>query len=205
MKSLSLPIRPVNYLAFPLARLVEPSPLLIMKHKGLIVPGTLWPPPVTQNLLAPSNFVPTFLLERHPTNGPPPGSVPQEWQSERKFLLSTRRPPAPLFLATPRPVLVSNLAVRPCRILQSPLISGRHRLNTRLLFPGTGLETTNGAWVLLTSMELILLMTVQPRRCRIRLSGPAVTPLCRQLKLNLPPALKATLVTHVPWCLLEPG
>ncbi len=178
----------------------------MMKNSGLTVPGTLWPPPVTHPLLACSTLSPTFLLERNPASVPPPGRVPKEWNNDRKFLLkrwSSLLPPfllsVPRVVVTPAPVLVRHPAVNACRMPIKCLIKGRHLLNTRLLFPGTGLETTSGAWVLLTSMELILLMTVQPRPSRMRLLGENVTPLSKQLKLNLPPALKATLVPHVSW------
>lgn len=60
-----------------------------------------------------------------------------------------------------------------------------------------GFETTSGACVLLTRTELILLMTVKNRLCRQCLVADRVTPLCRQLKLHLPPALQATLVVQV--------
>lgn len=40
-------------------------------------------------------------------------------------------------------------------------------------------------------------MTVQPRLCRMCRLGWAITPLCRQLKLNLEPALQAMLVRQV--------
>lgn len=66
-----------------------------------------------------------------------------------------------------------------------------------LVDPALVLETTSGAWVLLTRTELILLMTVNPRLCRICTLVCTITPLCRQLKLNLEPALQATLVVQV--------
>ncbi len=72
----------------------------------------------------------------------------------------------------------------------------------RLADPLFRLETTSGAWVLLTRTELILLMTVKRRFCRIPLLPRIITPLCRQLKFSLPPALQATLVLQVVWCLL---
>lgn len=198
MKNLLLPKHPDSILRFPLASLIEPSPLLTMKNRLLATLGTWWPPLRTQAPLAPRTSVPMFALERHPTSGPHPGRFPRVWQSPMLFLL-------PPFLVTSRWVLVSSFAMRPPRRPQRRLTVGWHRLNTRLLFPGMGFETTSGACVLLTNMELILLMTVKRRPCRMRLVGDEVTPLCRQLKLHLPPALKATLVTHVPCWVLEPG
>lgn len=74
------------------------------------------------------------------------------------------------------------------------LTVGCRALHRRLWAMIVGLETTRGAWVLLTRTELILLITEKQRLCRIRLDPEAVTlPLCRQLKLNLVPALQATL------------